>query len=83
MREKWMRFVSLFLVGVLCCSIFAGCSSQVSEADNQGPEGISQGKVAQESVSIVQGENHLTLSSDEIFLEDIVNHLDAVVIDYG
>lgn len=83
MREKWMRFVSLFLVGVLCCSIFAGCSSQVSETDNQGPEEISQGKVAQESVSIVQGENHLTLSSDEIFLEDIVNHLDAVVIDYG
>lgn len=83
MREKWMRFVSLFLVGVLCCSIFAGCSSQVSEANNQGPEEISQGKVTQESISIAQGENHLTLSSDEIFLEDIVNHLDAVVIDYG
>ncbi len=25
----------------------------------------------------------MTLFSDEIFLEDIVNHLDAVVIDYG
>lgn len=83
MREKWMRFISLFLVGILCCSIFAGCSSNVSEEDIQGPEAISQGKVAQESVSIVQGENHLTLFSDEIFLEDIVNHLDAVVIDYG
>ena len=58
MREKWIRCVSLFLVGVLCCSIFAGCSSQVSEAVNQGPEEISQGKVSQESVSIVQGENH-------------------------
>ena len=58
MREKWMRFISLFLVGILCCSIFAGCSSNVSEEDIQGPEAISQGKVAQESVSIVQGENH-------------------------
>ena len=52
MREKWMRFVSLFLVGVLCCSIFAGCSSQVSEANNQGPEEISQGKVTQESIQL-------------------------------
>ena len=33
MREKWMRFISLFLVGILCCSIFAGCSSNVSEED--------------------------------------------------
>ena len=48
-----MRFISLFLVGILCCSIFAGCSSNVSEEDIQGPEAISQGKVAQESVSIV------------------------------
>ena len=45
MREKWMRFISLFLVGILCCSIFAGCSSNVSEEDIQGPEAISQGKV--------------------------------------
>ena len=40
MREKWMRFISLFLVGILCCSIFAGCSSNVSEEDIQGPEAI-------------------------------------------
>lgn len=82
MREKWVRFVSLFLVGALCCSVFVGCSSQNAEANNQQPA-ISQGKVDQESVAIVQGENLLTLSSDEIFLEDIVNHLDAVVVDYG
>ena len=66
MREKWVRFVSLFLVGALCCSVFVGCSSQNAEANKQQPA-ISQGKVDQESVAIVQGENYLVLSNDEVY----------------
>ena len=62
---------------------FVGCSSRNSETDNQEPEKISQGEVTQESVSIVQEENHLTSSGDERFPKDIVSHLDAVIIHYG
>ena len=50
----------------LCCSVFVGCSSQNAEANNQQPA-ISQGKVDQESVAIVQGENYLVLSNDEVY----------------
>lgn len=67
-REQWMRLVSLFLAGVLSCSIFVGCPSRNSKAENRESE-ISQGEVTQDSVSIVQGENNLTLSGDEIFIE--------------
>ena len=42
------------------------CIRDSAEANNQQPA-ISQGKVDQESVAIVQGENYLVLSNDEVY----------------